>query len=87
MNKLYTATDSGRKKPDGLETRRCLLWMMLRPELSEPEGPLSNRADQSLAEILAEDGAVVIFIAYISARSYYRSGRRRQAAVRNRGAD
>lgn len=67
MNKLYTDADSGRKMPECLATTRLLLWMMLCPELSEPEGPLSNRAAQSLAEILAEARAVVIFTAYISA--------------------
>lgn len=87
MNKLHIPTDCGRKMPEGLDTTRWLLWTMLHPEFSEPEGPLSNRADQSLAEILAEAGAVVIFTAYVSAGSYYSYGGRHQAAVRNCGAD
>lgn len=87
INRLYTPRDSGRKMPEGLETTKLLLWTMLHPDLPEPKGLLSNKADQSLAKILAEDGAVVIFTACTSAGSCYSYDRRHQAAVHNRGAD
>lgn len=87
MDKLYAPTDSGRKMPEGLEITRLLLWMMLHPELSEPEVSLHNKADQSLAEILSETGAFVIFTAHISAGSYYSYSRRHQAVVHSRGAE
>jgi len=84
MERLYTPTDSGRRMPEGLETTRWLLWTGLRPELSEPEGPLSNSAAQSWAEVLGE---VVIFTAYTSTGSCHSYGRRHRAAVRGLGAD